>query len=146
MTFKKIINVVGRNNLVNAACEDIMNAYSLSQTFKNKIITTASNPTTIHHLKPFLNWYSNRENILPLVILNGFPSTSYSNLMELNEYIMKESNYTFNTTNVIACDDELYDEISDSILKTKPYYNEIYPVNGTLKYRMDILQNIINEK
>ena len=146
MTFKKIINVVGRNTLVNTACNDIMNTYSLSHTFQNKVIITSSNPKTVDHLKPFLNWYSNRENILPLVIINRFPSTSYSNLIDLNRYIIKESNYTFNTTNLLAYDNELYDEIYKSILKTKPYYNDIYPVYGDYNYKMKILQNIVNEK
>lgn len=125
---KRIINLLGRYKHVRDASVDIYDFYNNNNgIFKNRVINMHSQPHTVNYqLKNIFEWHKNPTINNPILIINRFPATSYSQLIDLNINIMKQSNYTFDILNLIVHNQKINDEFYKELLDKKVYYHDIF--------------------
>jgi hypothetical protein len=122
-----IINLVGRHKHVMEAGNEIFSHIIQNHSSPKKVLLTMTNPVTFKPiLRPMVSIKDFYHDKNYEIIINAFPSTSTSNLVDLNDYITYKSRCIYQNTNYFVCPKYIKPEFLQSTLTKKPIYHDIF--------------------
>lgn len=138
MTYYNIINLVGRHKHVMCASQEIFNYIVQKPQLNDLVFLAVTSPKNMKQiLTPMVNIkdfsYGRNFNL----IINAFPSTNESQLIDLNKHVSYSSRCVYKNINYYVLPNYVKPEFIQTTLTETPIYHDVYSLreDKTSKFR-----------